>query len=262
MKKEKMVTFSQEKMCSIGKRVKECRKNAGMTQDQVVDAILSLPGNRDKSRNPKQLSAIENGRRELSPEYAHLLAKVLHVRYEYLMGEDDYRTEDMLQKKYLRTWDRSNNLFLELLSVAGYEPVCDFITNAETLGIDKIYGPFRKNATIICDIPEELISKLEISTEILAPNGKTFYCDSIDFQLLEYELIEFIRLRMKQIESKHAWLYDDAFIKKRVFGTETRYYTPFNHAITHPDYQNGLWTDHNDEFFPSMNREYSQTEKK
>lgn len=250
MKNEEKVTFLKDKMCISGNRVKECRKNAGMTQEEVVDAILSLPGNRDKSRNSKQLSAIENGRRELSPEYAHLLAKVFGVRYEYLMCEDDYKTEKDMEQKSHNAWNKRSSIFHELLSLAGYEPVCDFITNAKDLGIDNnIFGPFSETRTIDRILPNELKDKLNLNTEIRTPNGKTFYLDYMDFQLLEDELIDYIHFRMKYFESKYAWLFDDALIKKRICGSETRFYKPLD---IHDPYENGIWIDHNDEFFPSM----------
>lgn len=251
MENEKKVAFSQEKMCSIGKRVKECRKNAGMTQEQVVDAILSLPGNRDKSRNPKQLSAIENGRRELSPEYAHLLAKVFRVRYEYLMCEDDYKTEGIMYQKSNDSWDKRRSILRELLSLAGYELICDFITNTKELGIDKnIYGPFSESHTIARILPDELMDIANLNTEIRTPNNKIFYCDFMDLQLLEDELIDYIHFRMKYFESKYAWLFDDAKIKKRIPGSETTFYKPLNNL---DPFENAIWIDHNDDDFPSMN---------
>ena len=78
----------------IGERVKECRKIMGITQEQLLDKIISLPENNGKTRSQKQLSYIENGTRELSNDYAFLLSRALNVRLDYLLLKDDYRTEE------------------------------------------------------------------------------------------------------------------------------------------------------------------------
>lgn len=73
------VTQPTEKMLLCGKRVAECRKEMGYSQEQLIEEIIALPENNGKPRNEKQISYIESGSRTLSIEYAHLIAKVLHV---------------------------------------------------------------------------------------------------------------------------------------------------------------------------------------
>ena len=97
-------TNSPERMLLLGKRLKECRKAAGFTQPKLVEMIESLPENNGKIRSDKHISAIERGERALSIEYATLIAKVLHVRSEYLLGYDDFQT-------YL---DKSNAFFAKM----------------------------------------------------------------------------------------------------------------------------------------------------
>ncbi|MDE7017934.1 MAG: helix-turn-helix domain-containing protein [Lachnospiraceae bacterium] len=97
-------TNSPERMLLLGKRLKECRKAAGFTQPKLVEMIESLPENNGKIRSEKHISAIERGERALSIEYATLIAKVLRVRSEYLLGYDDFQT-------YL---DKSNAFFAKI----------------------------------------------------------------------------------------------------------------------------------------------------
>lgn len=87
------VTQPTEKMLLCGKRVAECRKEMGYSQEQLVGEIIALPENNGKPRNEKQISYIESGSRTLSIEYAHLIAKVLHVNESYLLGESEYKTD-------------------------------------------------------------------------------------------------------------------------------------------------------------------------
>lgn len=79
-------------MLLSGTRLKECRKAAGLTQSDLISKIEDLPENKGKPRNEKHLSAIERGKRALSPEYANLISLVLEVRPEYLLGSDNIKT--------------------------------------------------------------------------------------------------------------------------------------------------------------------------
>lgn len=87
-------TRTDKRRLIVGERVKECRKILGITQEELLDKIISLPENNGKTRSQKQLSYIENGTRELSNEYALLLSRALNVRLDYLLLKDDYRTEE------------------------------------------------------------------------------------------------------------------------------------------------------------------------
>ena len=77
-------------MFLMGKRLKECRIACGLSQEQLIEAVMKLPDNRGKERSEKQISYLENGTRPISVEYASLLAQVLNVR---VLLKDDFRTE-------------------------------------------------------------------------------------------------------------------------------------------------------------------------
>ena len=85
-----------------GKRLRECRKECGLTQAQLADKINELEEKnqifperkKECFHSDKQISYLENGSRPISPNYARLLSRVLGVRYEWLMGEDDHKTAE------------------------------------------------------------------------------------------------------------------------------------------------------------------------
>lgn len=115
------VTHNKGTMFLIGERLKSCRKAAGLSQEQLIDIIEALPDNMGKERNVKQISYLENGTRQLSPEYASLLAQALNVRVEYLLLKDDFRTEI---EKLTDTLAGMNGIYNHILSLAalhGYE---------------------------------------------------------------------------------------------------------------------------------------------
>lgn len=254
-------TISKETRLLLGQRLKQCRINAGYTQRKLIEAIEALPENNEKIRSEKQISAIERGKRTISLEYAHLVSKVLNIREEYLLGEDDYKTEKEVWAKRHELFDIKSNIALQLLHLAGFQPVCDFVQNWCQLNLDDlIYGPFCDGHRAIKYVPYELEDKFELNTEILAPSGVKFYCDFEDIELLSYELIEYVNFRMKQLESKYAWRYDDAKVEPKVSGSEIHFY-PQKNAADNPVFLDGsMWIDHDCEYFPDISYfEYYKT---
>lgn len=225
-----------------GQRLKQCLNDIGMTQKEL--ALVS-------QYTPQYISNIIVGKKQLSVEAANIISKILHIRVEYLLCEDEYKTEKEMWSKRHDLFDQKENIAFKLLHLAGYEPICDFVRNWKEHNLDKIiFGPFQKGDTAGQHIPDYLDGKLDYSTEILTPNGKKFYCDSEDFELLSYELIEYIHFRMAQLESKYAWRYDEAKISKKCEGSESRFYKTVN-AKENPDFlTNSIWVTHDDDFFP------------
>lgn len=72
-----------------GRRLKECRKLMNLTQKGLGEKI---------GYSGKYIYHLESGRRKVSVNVARGAAEVLKVRLEYLLGEDDYRTEADLKK--------------------------------------------------------------------------------------------------------------------------------------------------------------------
>jgi transcriptional regulator with XRE-family HTH domain len=107
-------------MLLLGKRLKECRKAVGFTQPKLVEMIESLPENNGKIRSEKHISAIERGERALSIEYATLIAKVLRVRSEYLLGYDDFQTYSDKSNAFFAKMHKKNVCIEKLIKDMGY----------------------------------------------------------------------------------------------------------------------------------------------
>jgi DNA-binding helix-turn-helix protein len=105
----------------MGKRLKECRTACGLSQEQLIDAVMKLPDNRGKERSEKQISYLENGTRPISVEYASLLAQVLNVRVEYLLLKDDFRTEHEMFEDGLRGLHNAYSNIVNLIKLHGYD---------------------------------------------------------------------------------------------------------------------------------------------
>lgn len=113
-------TNSPERMLLLGERLKKCRKAAGFTQPKLVEMIESLPENNGKIRSDKHISAIERGERALSIEYATLIAKVLHVRSEYLLGYDNFQTRSDKSNAFFAKMHKKNVCIENLIKDMGY----------------------------------------------------------------------------------------------------------------------------------------------
>ncbi|WP_270428855.1 helix-turn-helix domain-containing protein [Blautia obeum] len=115
------VTQPTEKMLLCGKRVAECRKEMGYSQEQLIEEIMALPENNGKPRNEKQISYIESGSRTLSIEYAHLIAKVLHVNESYLLGESEYKTDSDQIKAVAQSTTNEDIACYTFMEALGYK---------------------------------------------------------------------------------------------------------------------------------------------
>ena len=89
----------------LGKRLKECREEAGLAQWKL--GMLA-------SATTSFISAVECGRRRLSRQSAIKIAKVLRVRYEYLLGIDNYKTEEITESEAYNLYDTSDPVMQEM----------------------------------------------------------------------------------------------------------------------------------------------------
>lgn len=130
-----MVTKTDEKKILCGKRLKECRRRMGYTQQKLIELIEKLPENNGKIRNEKHLSSVERGLRSLSIEYASLISKVLLVRKEYLLGYDDFMTGLDETRASLNNYGQKYACINFLISRAGYSEISKSNTRYQQLYI-------------------------------------------------------------------------------------------------------------------------------
>lgn len=162
----KKVTDNKEFMLRCGKRVKECREAAGYTQSELSATLETLPENNGKIRNEKHISAVERGERRLSIEYARLISKVLNVREEYLLCQDNFKTKQQKQKSFFGGLTNINQLLLSLLKINGIS-VIDLLAETEEGHILRSTGDPKIIAPEKCLVGQVL----NISGEIQTPKS-------------------------------------------------------------------------------------------
>ena len=190
--------------------------------------------------------------KNLSLEAARKFSKILNVDEAFLLCESDYKSESNFRESYSHSLNQAESLCLELLNLCGYSLVCDFVGNWEDLGLDK----FDQNAhSSINRSPDEIARQVIYLTEVITPNGKHFYCDSEDIELLHYELMEYMHLRMKQMESKYSRRFYDARILPRKKGSELSFYNNYpknDFSFDSLELSAATWTNHEYLFFPDI----------
>lgn len=227
----------------IGKRLKKILREANMSQKELAKAT---------GYTPQYISSLVMGKKKLSSEAARNIAKSLSIRKEYLLCIDDYKTDKQQWDKRHRLFDERESILESLINQAGYRRVCDYIANFKELGLDHlVHGPFIDDEDFVKYMPDEILEKINLYTVIETPNGKRFACSCIDYSLLEYELVEFIHFRFKQLESRFAWEVDDGWRTCQIFkGSITKKYAKKD-VSQYPDItSSSIWVDHNDEMPP------------
>lgn len=135
------VTNNYNSVFLMGERLKECRDIKGLSQEQLAEAVESLPDNHGKTRSAKHISYLENGTRAMSVEYANLLSQVLNVRPEYLLLKDNYRTEAERISESENRHCGKFDLIVKLLQFHGYS--VEDVTKAMPIQTDTNGRKFR-----------------------------------------------------------------------------------------------------------------------
>lgn len=186
-------------------RFKECLKSAGLNQKQLAKLT---------NYSEQHISSFATGKKAITIPAAMAFSKIFKVSPEYLLCESDSKTADEREKKE-ENYEKLFGKYLNgILYLAGYKIVCQFISNWKELGLDELYAktnsPKVSSMQFLIDsianrlIPGELYSKIRLSYEVIAPNGKRFYCTEQELSELSEELIEYVSFRMEQLEKRYC----------------------------------------------------------
>lgn len=212
-------TNNKEKMLLLGKRLRECRTAAGLTQPKLIEMIENLPENNGKIRNDKHLSAVERGERILSIEYATLISKVLHIRHEYLLGYDDFPTESDKDDAYKqKQWERhiENPLALikninSIWEILGFTGIENELTQTEINEMRILYTDSASK--------EELTKTFEYKIKhpdiwhthrvgIKAPDGRIIYLSEQKVRSITQDIIDYAKFKLsKEFENSANYIY-------------------------------------------------------
>ncbi len=96
----------------IGNRLRECRSEKHITQNQLAEQSGCVP---------QTISYIENGKRGISRELAHKFSQILCVDERYLLCETDYKTFEEERKANYNLFTTIESLQTDYIRTLGYE---------------------------------------------------------------------------------------------------------------------------------------------
>lgn len=148
-----------------GIRLRECRKEKGITQEQLSE----------RAHFSKQhISYIECGARGMSYDAAVVFSDILKVRKEYLLCEDDYKTSHQESEQFLNTFEADSKLAIDILNLFGIKILARVIITADgnkfvsTDNNHKIFVP--ENLVINNDIEingtQQTVQSIKIRIEV------------------------------------------------------------------------------------------------
>lgn len=98
----------ERKYVVSGERLRQCRKNLGLTQEELAEKISKLPGSSREKCSFKTIGNMERGYNPISAEYADLLAQIFGCNPQWLRGNSEMRT---MQDCEQRTKDIAGGLW-------------------------------------------------------------------------------------------------------------------------------------------------------
>ena len=228
-------------------RFNECLKSLGLNQKQFAKLA---------HYSEQHISNFSTGKKPITIPAAMNFSKLFKVSPEYLLCESDSKTLDEREKKeenYEKLFDEYSN---GILYLAGYKIVCKFISNWKELGLDELYAKTSPKVSPIqfyfYSIPDELRNKIQFSYEVIAPNGKGFYCTEQELSELSEELIEYVSFRMEQLEKRYCNRVKKGEITLKVPESTNIIFPPIYPPVSKPKenlyYSNSLT--HKDKEFP------------
>lgn len=206
------VMKNDDKMLQAGIRLKTLRNQAHLTQEKLIELIENLPENKSKNRARNTISNIENGKASISPEYAHLLSKVLNVRPEFFLLETDFATEQERISAICHNTIDKLELCTLLIEKMGYK----IITMEEKQDGTKcsMHRDYKKITILSDDSAEDILRKTENALSIRyyilqSPNGSKKTIDQDEFDRIVHNILDYAKFEIE----KPFHRFDNHFMK-------------------------------------------------
>lgn len=169
-----------------GQRLSECRKQTHLSQEQLSDKT---------GYSIQTISYIENGKRGMSTDAARIFSNALNVRMEYLLCDDECKTELHLFKQTKRASEMEQEI-MDMITGLGYLPMSvegDVIAHISPSDADEEHEVLEEY-----DIVK--IEKIIIAT----PEQKIITCAEKEYRDLIDDIYDFVNLRMEQFSKRSA----------------------------------------------------------
>ena len=207
----KNITQNTENKLIAGERLKKLRIRANLTQEKLCEIINNLPENR-KERSYHQISQMENGKREISLEYAYLLSKALNVNQEYFLLESEYATDKERISAICHNTTDNLELCTALIENMGYKIIT--MEEKEDGTISSMHRDYKKITIISDDSAEDILRKTENALPIRyyilqSPNGSKTTIEQDEFYRILHNILDYAKFEIE----KQFHKFDNHFMK-------------------------------------------------
>ena len=207
----KNITQNTENKLIAGERLKKLRIRANLTQEKLCEIINNLPENR-KERSYHQISQMENGKREISLEYAYLLSKALNVNQEYFLLESEYATDKERISAICHNTTDKLELCTALIENMGYKIIT--MEEKEDGTISSMHRDYKKITIISDDSAEDILRKTENALPIRyyilqSPNGSKTTIEQDEFYRILHNILDYAKFEIE----KQFHKFDNHFMK-------------------------------------------------
>ena len=205
------ITQNKEDMLIAGKRLKEIRIRKKLTQEKLCELINNLPENK-KERSYHQISQLENGKRQISVEYAYLFSKVLDVNQNYFLLESDFETDKDRSDAICHNIIDKEQLCISLIQKMGYKIITT--EEQEDGTISSMHRKYKKLTVFPDDSNEDILKKVENATPVRyyilqSPNGSKAMIEQEEFYMIINDILDYAKFRV----DKHFHRFDNFGIK-------------------------------------------------
>ena len=180
----------------VGERLRKCIKEKNIKQSEL--ASLS-------NFTEQHISKLVKGKSKLTTETARILARILEVRIEYLLYEDDFKTEFDRFSLYLKNIEDIHVNICNLLESKGYRLVNDdYINSCEPFKIISLSYPHEIKGKTAQEIQENINDKLLSSSEqnmiaLKHPDGRIIRITSDQFYKSIEDMENYIDYQMHRL---------------------------------------------------------------
>lgn len=207
----KNITQNTKNMLIAGERLKKLRTQANLTQEKLCEIINNLPENK-KERSYHQISQMENGKREISLEYAYLLSKALNVNQEYLLLESNYATDKERISAICHNTTDKLELCTSLIEKMGYK--IKTMEEKEDGTTGSMHRDYKKIIILSDDNAEDILRKTKNATPIRyyilqSPSGSKTTMEQDEFYRIVHNILDYAKFQFENQFHK----FDNHFMK-------------------------------------------------
>lgn len=143
---------------------------------------------------PQHISKLVNGKARLTADTARILSNVLHVKEDYLLGENEYPTHSEMYRSMISEMQQREHTYIELLEKYGYKIIGNGESEWKNVNIFREHIENNENEEIIRKITKAPYIKYVL---LQAPNGSVKRIDLDRLKNLINDIEDYVKFKVE-----------------------------------------------------------------